>query len=45
MMTLSGMILASSNQKVFSAGLDLMEMYQPQVRPCPPVLKTHTVHS
>jgi 3,2-trans-enoyl-CoA isomerase len=25
-----GFILASSNQKVFSAGLDIMEMYQPQ---------------
>lgn len=30
-----GMILASSNQRVFSAGLDIMEMYQPQ----PPRLK------
>ncbi|RLN58852.1 hypothetical protein BBJ28_00010771 [Nothophytophthora sp. Chile5] len=29
----SGMILASSNQRVFSAGLDIMEMYQPQVAP------------
>uniref|UniRef100_K3WTW0 Enoyl-CoA delta isomerase 1, mitochondrial n=1 Tax=Globisporangium ultimum (strain ATCC 200006 / CBS 805.95 / DAOM BR144) TaxID=431595 RepID=K3WTW0_GLOUD len=25
-----GMILASSNQRVFSAGLDILEMYQPQ---------------
>lgn len=29
------MILASSNQKVFSAGLDILEMYQPQVRYTP----------
>ncbi|GAB9462743.1 3,2-trans-enoyl-coa isomerase, mitochondrial precursor [Globisporangium polare] len=28
--TVRGMILASSNQKVFSAGLDILEMYQPQ---------------
>ncbi|KAF4315958.1 hypothetical protein BBO99_00007568 [Phytophthora kernoviae] len=28
--SMRGMILASSNQKIFSAGLDIMEMYQPQ---------------
>lgn len=28
--TCRGMILASSNPKIFSAGLDIMEMYQPQ---------------
>jgi hypothetical protein len=27
-----GMILASTNPKIFSAGLDIMEMYQPKVR-------------
>ncbi|TMW65121.1 hypothetical protein Poli38472_009288 [Pythium oligandrum] len=28
--SIRGMILASSNQRVFSAGLDILEMYQPQ---------------
>ncbi|DBA04761.1 TPA: hypothetical protein N0F65_004398 [Lagenidium giganteum] len=34
--TCRGMILASSNPKIFSAGLDILEMYQPKASICVP---------